>query len=395
LKYEFDRQINRYNTASMKWDDLESIYGEKDVLPMWVADMDFMCPPPVLEVIKNRAEHGILGYTTQPRTYFEAFMCWIRTRFNWEIKKEWIHYSPGLIPGLNYLVQAFTKPGDKIVIQPPVYHHFANVIVNNGRQVVYNQLHFDNGRYEIDFSDLGGKLRDGHVKMLILCSPHNPVGRVWNKEELTVLGNICLDNKVLVVSDEIHADLMFQGAVHTPFASICEEFAQNSIVCTAPSKTFNMAGLQTSNLIIPNPEHGEIFRAHMKTLHLLRPNMFGILATECAYKYGSEWVEQLLEYLQQNLNFLLRYFEDNIKRIRVIKPEGTYLIWLDCRELGMKPKQLEEFMLKQAKVAMDDGYIFGPGGEGFTRINIACPRSVLEEGLSRIAKAVDGYCRTS
>jgi len=388
LKYDFNRVVNRYDTASVKWDEVEKRFGEKDLLPMWVADMDFMVPPPVLDAIKRRAEHGIMGYTSQPESYFDAVMDWMEKRHKWTIKKEWIYFSPGVVPGLNMIIQAFTSPGDKILIQPPVYYPFAGSIINNGRQLVYNQLLFEDGLYKIDFNDLFKKLAGKDVKLLILCSPHNPVGRVWSKEELAELGDMCLDCQTLVVSDEIHCDITYENYVHIPFCAVSDEFGKNSITCTAPSKTFNMPGLQTANLIIPNPAIAETYARYMKKLGLLRPNVFGILLTESAYRCGSKWLDQLLEYLQQNLVFLTGYIRDRIPQIKVVKPEGTYLVWLDCRDLGLGVKQLEQFMLKQAKVALDDGYIFGPGGEGFTRINIACPRSTLEEGLRRIETAV-------
>jgi len=387
MKSQFDQKINRYNTSSMKWDEVDKMFGVKDVLPMWVADMDFMAPPPVLEAIKQRIDHGILGYSTRSESYFEAVCGWMLQRFNWSIRKEWIHFAPGVVPAIDFIIQAFSAPGDKVVIQPPVYYPFKNAIINNDRQVVYNPLKFENDKYTMDFDDLRSKLDSG-VKLLILCHPHNPVGRVWTQEELTELGKICIEHNVLIISDEIHADLMFKGHIHIPFASISEEFAQNTIVCTAPSKTFNLAGLQTANIIIPNPKIGEIYLAHMKKNHLMRPNVFGALATESAYRYGSNWLEELLDYLQDNLDFLMDYFATRIKRIKVIKPEGTYLIWLDCRDLGMNPEELNQFLLTQAKVALDGGVWFGPGGEGFARINIACPRAVLENGLRRIEKAV-------
>jgi len=392
MRYDFDKQINRYNTASVKWDEAEKIYGEKDIIPMWVADMDFMLPTAVIEAIKERAEHGIFGYTARTANYCDAIIDWMKKRFNWEVRQEWIYHSPGIVSALSFLIQTYTEVGDKVIIQSPVYYPFTEVIVNNKRQVVNNPLEFQDGRYEMDFDDLLNKL-DPSVKLLILCNPHNPVGRVWTKEELTKLGNICIENNVLVISDEIHADLLYPGHIHTPFAAISEKFAQNCVVCTAASKTFNLAGLQTSNLIIPNKELGDMYAATMKIHHLLRANIFGAVATESAYRYGEEWLEQLLEYLNQNLIFLTEYIGANIKKIKVLKPEGTYLVWIDCTDLGMEPKVLEQFMRKQAKVAIDDGYIFGQGGEGFIRINIACSHSTLEEGLRRIEKAINSYCR--
>lgn len=354
--------------------------------------MDFMAPVPVLEAIKQRIDHGILGYTERPDSYFAAVCEWMLKRFNWSVRKEWIHFAPGVVPAISFIILAFSSPGAKVVVQPPVYYPFMQTIKNNGRQVVYNPLKLENGRYTMDFADLERKL-DSDVKLLLLCHPHNPGGAVWTREELTKLGQICLEHKVLVVSDEIHADLIFRGHTHIPFASISENFARNTLVCTAPSKTFNLAGLQTANIIIPNQKLGEIFAAQMKKVHLIRPNVFGTLATESAYKHGSAWLEELLDYLQGNMEFLVDYCETRINQIKVMKPEGTYLVWLNCRSLGMNDGELNQFLLTQAKVALDGGNWFGPGGEGFVRINIACPKATLKAGLKRIEKAVNIYCR--
>ncbi len=393
INYNYDQPINRLNTASGKWDGADRFLGveAKGALPMWVADMDFAVPQPVIDALKKRAEHGIFGYPMLTDSYYDAVIGWMDRRYNWSVKREWIHYSPGVVAALNCLVQAFTKEGDSIAIQSPVYYPFTNCIINNSRQVVLNCLKFEDGRYTMDYEDLDKKLANNNVKMLILCNPHNPVGRVWTKDELIELGEICLKHKVLLISDEIHADLTFRGFATTAFAGISEEFAQNTIVCTAASKTFNLAGLQTSNIIIPNEEIGLIFSNYMKKLHLLTPNIFGQVATEAAYNYGEEWLEQFKDYLQQNLEYLIQFFASKIDTIKVIKPEGTYLIWLDCRGLGMKEQALKQFMLVQAKVALDDGYLFGPGGEGFTRINIACTRATLKEALNRIERAINNY----
>ncbi|WP_342601924.1 MalY/PatB family protein [Peribacillus sp. FSL E2-0159] len=388
--FDFDKEIDRYNTSSYKWDEAERMFGEKGVLPMWTADMDFRSPTFIIDAIKRRAEHGIFGYTVKTESYNEAVAGWMKRRHNWNIEKDWICFSPGIAPALSFIVQAFTQPGDKIVIQPPVYYPFSQVVEKNECELVCNPLKFENGKYVMDFDDLRTKL-DSQVKLLILCSPHNPGGRVWTKEELIELGEICLEHKVLVVSDEIHFDLIYKDHTHIPFASLSEEFTQNTIVCTAPTKTFNLAGLLTSNIIIPNRHLRETFVETMNKNFLVFMNSFGVAATENAYKYGDEWLDQCIDYLQQNLDFLTNFIESNIKELKVIKPEATYLVWIDCCELGMDDKSLEQFMLKEAKVAPSLGYGFGPGGEGFIRINIGCPRSVLEEGLKRIEKAVNSY----
>ncbi|MDF2679564.1 MAG: cystathionine beta-lyase [Brevibacillus sp.] len=388
MNYDFDQVHNRFNTDSLKWDKAEKLFGEKDILPMWVADMDFRCPGPVIDHVISRAEHGIFGYTARSNAYFESFIGWVERRHHWTIKKEWIRCSPGILTALSIIVQTFSQPGDKVIIQPPVYHPFPDVVQKNGRELVLNPLILKNGRYEMDYEDLISKI-DSTVKMIILCNPHNPVGRVWTKEELERLGQICAEHNVLVVSDEAHFDLIHNGYRHTPFASISETFSLGSITCTAPSKTFNMAGLQMSNIIIPDQGRRNRFTKALDTLHLGLSNTFGIAAAEMAYKHGDEWLDQCLNYLGENLAFLTDFIQTNIKEVNVIQPEGTYLVWLDCRQLGMDAKTLEQFFQKQAKVAFDEGYKFGPGGEGFTRVNIACPRTVLEEGLKRIANAVN------
>lgn len=387
MKYNFDESINRMNTGSVKWDEVESIFGEKDVLPMWVADMDFKSPQPVIEALHARVEHGIYGYTSRNESYYEATIEWMKRRHSWEIEKDWICFSPGIVPALSLIVQAYTNPGDKIIIQPPVYYPFTTVVENNGREVVQNPLKFNGEQYVMDFDDLMNKI-DPAVKMMIISSPHNPVGRVWTKEELTRLGEICLHHNILVVSDEIHFDLLYRGVTHTPFAAILDEFAQNSITCTAPSKTFNLAGLQVSNVIIPNNELRERFTKMLENNFISMTGTFGVTALESAYRYGDEWLEQLMDYLKGNLDFLTSYIGTKIPEIKVIQPEATYLVWLDCRRLGMDEKSLEQFMLKEAKVAFNSGYAFGKGGEGFVRMNIACPRVILEEGLNRLTQAV-------
>jgi cystathionine beta-lyase len=389
MKYDFDEVIDRTNYHSIKWDELQATFGVKDVLPMRIADMEFRSPKPVIEAIKKAAEYGIYGYTSRPLSYYQAIIDWMEKRYNWKIKKGWIAYSPGVVPALSLIIRAFCQPGDKVVIQPPVYYPFFKVIENNGCHIVNNPLKLSNKKYFMDWEDLERKVDDPRVKLLILCSPHNPVGRVWQKEELIILGEICLKHNIVVVSDEIHADILFKGYKHSPFASISSAFAHNSITCTAPSKTFNLAGLQTSTIIIPNKKYYKIYNNALDGLALEENNVFGLVALEAAYRYGEEWLEQLLSYLNENLEFLMKHFRERIPKIKVIKPEGTYLIWLDCRQLGLNIKDLNNFMIKKAGVALDDGCWFGAEGKGFMIINIACPRSFLEEGLKRIERAVN------
>jgi len=391
MKYNFDESIDRTNYHSVKWDELKTKFGDipEDVLPMWIADMEFRSPQPVIEAIKKAAEHGIYGYTSRPLSYYQAIIDWMEKRHNWKVKKDWLVFSPGVVPALSFIIRAFTQPGDKVIVQPPVYYPFFRVIENNGCHVVNNPLKLSNKKYFMDYDDLEKKVDDSRVKLIILCSPHNPVGRVWQKEELIILGEICLEHNIIVVSDEIHADILFKGYRHIPFASISPAFAHHSITCTAPSKTFNLAGLQTSSIIIPNKKYCRIYENILDSLALDENNVFGLVALEAAYRDGEEWLEQLLSYLNENLKFLMKYFEERIPKIKVIKPEGTYLVWLDCRQLGLSVKDLNNFMIKKAGVTLDDGYWFGTEGEGFMRINIACPRSFLEEGLKRIERAIN------
>lgn len=389
IKYDFDKIIDRSNNYSSKWDELGKVFGRQDLLPMWVADMDFLSPPAVIDAIVERAKQGIYGYTSRPASYFESVAKWMKKRHNWETQTDWMLFSPGVVPALSFIVNAFTNPGDKVIVQPPVYYPFFRVIEDNGRRVVNNPLLFKDGRYTMDFEDLEKKVKDPLVKLLFLCSPHNPVGRVWSKEELEKLGRICIDNNVLIISDEIHQDILYPGIRHTPFASISEEFALNSITCTSPSKTFNLAGLQTSTIIIPNKIYREVYRSFMERIHLLRNNVFGLVALEAAYTHGEEWLDQFLEYLEGNLRTLTEGMEKDIPQIKIIKPEGTYLAWMDCGDLSLDSKQLNDFMINKARLALDDGEWFGLGGKGFQRINLACPRVYINEALARLKKAVD------
>jgi cystathionine beta-lyase len=396
MKYDFDKVLDRRNTGSMKWDAVETMFGNKDVIPMWVADMDFPTARPIIEALKNRAGHPSYGYTQPVDSLIEAVVDRMKRRFGWTIRPEWVVFTPGVIPALHVAVRSFTRPGDEIILQEPVYYPFFPVVTNSGCQIINNPLKLVNGRYEMDFEDLENRLKPrdgmraaaGRTKAIILCNPQNPVGRLWNKDELTRLGEIVIGNGALVISDEIHCELLYKGYRHTPFASISEEFAQNSIVCMAPSKTFNLAGLGASSIIIPSEKIRETFNT-VRAGTISGLNIFGLVAMEAAYRDGDEWLEQLLAYLQGNLDFTLEYFTEKIPKIRVTRPQGTYLVWLDCRELGMDNAALRKFMRQEARVGFDDGYLFGASGQGFQRMNIACPRSVLKEACNRIEKAVN------
>ncbi len=392
MRYDFDRVIDRSETNSLKWDKhyLKEHFETDDVLPFWVADMDFQCPQPVIEAVKKRAAEEIYGYSWHKTpSYLNAVAHWMKRRHKWEIETDWIVFSPGIVPAVYMLIQTFSNIGEKVIIQPPVYYPFFTAIENNGRKLVTNQLHYENKKYTIDFEDFEEKAKDPLTKMFILCSPHNPVGRVWTEKELRRLGDICLENDVLIVSDEIHHDLILSGYKHTLFSTISEEFEKNTIMCTAPSKTFNIAGLQISNIIIPDEKIRESFiNTILNQNGLMTPNAFGIVALIAAYNEGEEWLEQVLKYIEANFKFLKEFVNEKLPDVDFLDPEGTYLAWLDFNKLGMDAKKLREFMLKQARVALDDGKIFGPGGEGFERVNVACPRSLLKECMIRIVNAL-------
>ena len=388
MVYDFGKVIERRNTHSVKWDNLDKSFGADDVLPMWVADMDFPCPQPILDSIEKRNKHGIFGYTTRPESLHESIINWMKKRHGWDIKKEWLVYSPGVVTSLNLAVMSFTQPGDSVIIQSPVYPPFFSVIKNNDRTIALNPLIEESGHYFINFESLEKEMAAGS-KMMILCSPHNPVGRVWTKSELNKLAQLCEKYGLLMVSDEIHSDLILPGNKHIPIATVSEYMKQNSITCIAPSKTFNIPGLTTSVAIIPNPKLRVEFLKTINRISIGMSNIFGIVATEAAYTYGEPWLEELIKYLAGNVNYLLEYFNTNIPEMKVTKPQGTYLVWLDCRALNMDGKSLHRFMIEQGKIGLNNGLDFGPGGEGFLRINVACPRATLEEGLKRINKAVE------
>lgn len=387
MKYNFDKSVNRLGTSSVKWDNLDRVFGNGEVIPMWVADMDFEVPQPVIDAVVKRAQHGIYGYTDKPDPFYASIVNWMDKRHGWHINKEWITVCPGVVPALCFSVLSFTEPGDKVLLQSPVYHPFFSSIEDNNRIVVNNRLKQENGKYVMDFEDLEAKLGSG-VKAMILCSPHNPIGRVWREEELRRVGELCARYDVTIISDEIHSDLVYGSYTHTPAASISEELALRTVTCIAPSKTFNIAGLSTSAVIIPDKALRDKFNNTLKRFGIEMSNLFGITALEAAYTDGEDWLNQVLAYLEGNLDFLVDYFNTRIPKIKVSKPQGTYLAWLDCRELGMNQQELVSFFINKAGVGMNDGAAFGPGGEGFMRMNTACPKSLLEEALKRIERAV-------
>ncbi|MEA4847627.1 MAG: PatB family C-S lyase [Clostridiaceae bacterium] len=387
MKYDFDKIIDRSGTDAIKWNNLDKTFGKADILPMWVADMDFEAPQPVIDALIKMSQHGIYGYTEKPDSFYSSIIKWIEKRHGWHVRDEWISVTPGVVPALSFSILSYTEPGDKVLLQSPVYHPFFSSIKNNGRIIVNNQLKYENNEWKIDFEDLELKFKSG-VKVMILCNPHNPVGRVWSRKELESIGELCIRYNVVIVSDEIHSDLIFGDHVHIPIASISEELAERTITCVAPSKTFNIAGLYTSAVIIPDKSLRDKFIKTINRMGVEAKNLFGITAMEAAYTHGEEWLDQLLPYLEGNLDFLVNYFNIMIPKIKVSKPQGTYLAWLDCRELGMAQKDLVDFFIYKAGVGLNDGAAFGAGGEGFMRMNAACPRSLLEEGLKRIENAI-------
>lgn len=384
---DFDAVLERRDTGCAKWSFNERLFGAADVISMWVADMDFPSPPPVVEAIRRRAEHPIYGYPMRSPAFYEPLVDWLRSRHGWETDRAWFVHSPGVVPALGLAVLAYTQPGDKVIIQPPVYYPFFNVVKNNGRQVVENPLVVQDGVYRMDLAALD-RLIDARTKLLILCSPHNPVGRVWTRSELAALGDLCLKRNITVISDEIHSDLVFPWARHTPLASLSPELAQITATCFAPSKTFNLAGLATSAVVIPNPRLRQSFTTVVENLGLQLGNVFGQVGLEAAYRYGAEWLAGLMAYLEGNLDYLTEFLARRLPQIKPNRPEGTYLAWLDCRALGLDRAALKDLFLKQARVALDDGPIFGTGGEGFQRLNFACPRATLDAALRRIEQAV-------
>jgi cystathionine beta-lyase len=387
MQYDFDSVIERHNTNSVKWDHVEKYFNDKDIFPMWVADMDFKSPPAVIEAVLKIAEFGIFGYSGVPRSYFEAVIGWMKKRHGWDVEKDWIALSPGVVPALHVLVSALTQPGDQVILQTPIYFPFFDAVNCNGRVVLDNPLHLEGEQYVMDLADLERKITP-LTKMIIMCNPQNPIGRVWRKDELKSLGDLCLKNKIVMVSDEIHSDIIYKGYKHVPFTMVSQEFIDSSIICTAASKTFNLPGLQTSNIIIPNPDLKKRYNDTLKSFGMPSPGMFGVAATEAAYSHGEEWLEQLLVYLEGNIAFLKKYFAENIPGARLIQPQGTYLMWVDFSACGIAADKLGNFVRDTAKVALEPGFIFGSKEQGIERMNIACPRKLLEEGLGRIARAV-------
>ena len=384
MKYDFDEIIPRRGTNSYKWDSA----GDADVLPMWVADMDFRTAPPVVEALRKRVEHGIFGYVRVPDAYYAAVTNWFARRHDWQIEKEWIIYTTGVVPALSAVIKALTVPGDKVMVQTPVYNCFFSSIRNNGCGMITNPLIYRNGTYQINFADLEQKAADPNVKVLLLCNPHNPAGRVWTKQELTRIGDICIRNNVWVVADEIHCELVFPGHIYIPFASISQEFLMHSVTCTSPSKAFNLAGLQIANIISADTDIRTKIDKAINVNEVCDVNPFGVEALMAAYNDSEEWLEELKQYLFDNYNYLRAYFSEYLPEFPVSMLEGTYLVWVDCSVLNQSSDEIVKTLLEKEKLWVNEGSLYGEIGEGFIRINIACPRQQLIEGLNRLRRAL-------
>lgn len=384
----FDEIIDRKNTNSLKYDFAIERGRPEDILPLWVADMDFKVADEITDAITKVVSHGIYGYTDSKDDYFDALKNWYLTNYSWEIKKEWLVKTPGVVYAIATAIRAFTNPGDAIIIQQPVYYPFFKMIQLNDRVVVNSPLVNHDGFYEMNFEEFEQKIIDNKVKVFILCSPHNPVGRVWTTEELTKIGEICLKHNVLVISDEIHSDFIYEGYKHTVFSSLSEEFKNNSIICTAPSKTFNLAGLQISNVFIANEDLRKRFIREKAKTGYDEVNTIGLTAAKAAYSEGKSWLDGMRSYLKDNLDYVREFLNERLPMLKLVEPQGTYLIWIDFRGLGLTESEREDLIVNKAKLWLDTGSMFGVDGKGYERINIACPRSILKKALEQLEGAI-------
>lgn len=386
---DFDKIVDRRNTRCLKYDFAVERHMPADVLPLWVADMDFETSSYIEDALIERAKHAIYGYSEVKTPYFDILKNWMKKHHDWDIQRKWLIKTPGVVFALAMAVKAYTEPGDAVLIQQPVYYPFSEVIVDNGRRVVSNTLYLgEDNRYHIDFEDFEQKIVENQIKLFFLCNPHNPVGRVWTSEELTRLGDICVKHHVTVVSDEIHEDFVFKGK-HQVFANVKKEYEDITVTCTAPSKTFNIASLMISNILIPNPELKQKFRKQLDAAGISQLNVLGLVACEAAYEHGEEWYQAMHAYVRENIEFVKQYVEEQLPGVKMVEHEGTYLVWLDFRGTGLGVEELDDKIINQAKLWLDSGKIFGTCGEGFQRINVACPRKVLEEAMERIKKILD------
>lgn len=390
MSYDFDKIIPRTGTDCLKYDFAAERKKPADILPLWVADMDFPTAPAIQKCLIDVISHGIFGYSDGKDDYVQALQYWFEKHFQWTIKKEWVIKTPGVVFALAAAVRAYTKEGDGVLIQQPVYYPFTEVIRDNHRVPVDSPLQLHDGRYTMDFDDLEDKIIRHHIRLFLLCSPHNPVGRVWTKEELLKLGELCKTHDVIIVSDEIHSDFVWEGHTHHILASLSEDLENRTIVCTAPTKTFNLAGLQISNIFIPNRKLRTAFRHAVDQAGYSQPNLMGLAACKAAYTAGEDWYLELKKYLRGNIAFVRTYLEEKLPELHLIEPEGTYLVWIDFRDLGLTTKKLEDLIVYKARLWLDSGAIFGKAGEGFERINVACPRATLKKALDQLYAAIKG-----
>ncbi len=389
--YDFDKVIDRHGTNCLKFDFAKERGKNGDELSLWVADMDFQVAKPITDALQAQVNHGIYGYSEVKSDYFDIVKNWFKDNFDWEIKKGSLVKTPGVVYAIAMAVKAFTKEGEAVIIQQPVYYPFSEMIIANNRKLVNSPLVLKGGRYEIDFEDFEKKIVKNNVKLFILCSPHNPVGRVWSVEELKRIGDICIKHDVVILSDEIHADFVYEPNKHHVFASLGESYAANSVIATAPSKSFNIAGLQVSNIFIENKKLRDAFRNEIVKSGYSQLNTMGLVAARAAYEFGKEWLDEVRAYIKDNLIFFRDYLKENIGELNLIEPEGTYLVWVDFGKLGLSEKQREDLIVNKAKLWIDSGAMFGADGEGFERFNIACPRSYLKKALDSLKKAVEEY----
>lgn len=388
MNYNFDEIIDRQNTDAIKIERCKALFGTEDVLPLWVADMDFRTPDFIINAIKERCEHPIFGYSKLPNNFIPALTNWIKQLHNWDVKREWVGFLPGIVSGISFAVDVYSETGDEIIIQPPVYYPFIHVVLKAGRELVFNPLKTINGKFEIDFIDLEQKITP-KTRILILCNPHNPGGRAWDAETLNRLAELCAKHNIIVVSDEIHSDIVLYNYKHTPFATVSETAANISLTFMAPTKTFNMPGLVSSSYIIPNSTLREKYTQYLDKIEQTGGNIFAYVATQAAYEKGAEWRTQMLEYVQGNIDYVVDFLSTNIPEIKPMIPEATYLIWLNCKDLGMETDELFDFFVKKAGLGLNKGTVFGPGGEYHLRLNAACPRSILEKAMNQLQSAMN------
>jgi cysteine-S-conjugate beta-lyase len=387
MRYDFDTVLDRRHTHSLKWDHCRDAFGLDDVIPMWVADMDFAAPPTVVEAVERRAAHGAYGYVSVPRSFWESAIEWLQRRHRWAVDRRWLRRAPGVVPALSLSVHAFTEPGDGVVVQTPVYYPFFRAIEKNHRRLIRNPLVADGDRHRMDLADLERKI-DDRTRLLILCSPHNPVGRVWTRGELEALGEVCVRRNLVVLSDEIHMDLALPGHTHVPLATVSKALADRTVTCVSPSKTFNLAGLSMSLIVASNPDLLARYDRQFDASGLEIASLFGTVALEEAYRSGDEWLDQLLEYVAANVDFTDRFIRERIPVLHLVRPEGTYLALIDCRGLGLPQEELDDFFLRTARVYFDSGPWFGEEAAGFVRINLGCSRATLTEALQRMERAI-------